>query len=85
MFEDFHKGELDLYRLNFSLITLIPKVGEANDMKLFRPNSPLNCSFVCPVVQRIVNKSQSAFIKGRYTLESVVVAHEVVHSIHKSG
>lgn len=29
--------------------------------------------------------NQSAFIKGRYILESVVVAHEVVHCLHKSG
>jgi hypothetical protein len=30
-----------------------------------------------------VAKEQSAFIKGRYILESVVIAHEVVHSLHK--
>jgi hypothetical protein len=29
--------------------------------------------------------TQSAFIKGRYILESVVVAHEIVHSVNKSG
>jgi hypothetical protein len=27
---------------------------------------------------------QSAFIRGRYILESVVIAHEVVHSMHRS-
>jgi hypothetical protein len=37
------------------------------------------------VVQRIVSPSQSAFNKCRYILESVVVAHEIVHSINKSG
>jgi hypothetical protein len=36
-------------------------------------------------MQRIVAPTQSAFIKGRYILESVVVAHEIVHSINKSG
>lgn len=29
--------------------------------------------------------NQTAFIKGRYILESVVTAHEVLHSIHHSG
>jgi hypothetical protein len=95
MFDDFCKGELDLSRLNFALVTLIPKVGDASNMKQFRPISLLNCSFkifsrlltnrLGPISQRIVNNSQSAFIKGRYILESVVVAHELVHSLNKSG
>jgi hypothetical protein len=37
------------------------------------------------VAQRLVVANQSAIIKGRYIFESVVVAHEVVHSIHKNG
>jgi hypothetical protein len=45
LFGDFHEGELDISRLNFSLVTLIPKVGEATNMKQFRPISLLNCSF----------------------------------------
>jgi hypothetical protein len=32
----------------------------------------------------MVATTQSAFIKGRYILESVVVAHEIVHSVNKS-
>jgi hypothetical protein len=36
------------------------------------------------VCQEIIAKEQSAFIRGRFILESVVVAHELVHSIHKS-
>lgn len=95
MFDDFHNGNLDLYRINCALVTLIPKVGEASNMKQFRPISLLNCSFkilskiltlrLTSIAQRIVAPSQNAFIKGRYILESVVVAHEIVHSIHKTG
>jgi hypothetical protein len=33
MFEDFYKGELDVYRLNFALVTLVSKVNEACNMK----------------------------------------------------
>jgi hypothetical protein len=33
MFNDFHKGKLDLKRLNFAMISLIPKVDEAREMK----------------------------------------------------
>jgi hypothetical protein len=32
---------------------------------------------------RLIEQEQSAFIRGRYIMESVVVAHEVVHSLHK--
>lgn len=82
MFEDFYKGELDVYRLNFALVTLVSKVNEACNMKQFRPISLLNCSFkmfsklltnrLGVVAQRLVATNQSAFIKGRYILESVV-------------
>ena len=33
LFEDLYRGELDLYRLNFALVTLIPKVEDASNMK----------------------------------------------------
>jgi hypothetical protein len=85
---------LDLFRLNFVMLTLIPKVENASEMKNFRPISLLNYSFKIfskllamrleKVCQRLVAKEQSAFIRSRYILENVVVAHEVVHSIHKS-
>lgn len=67
MFEDFHKGKLDLYRLNCPLVTLIPKVGDASDMKQFRPISLLNCSFKnffqnCLILgQRCYTKGGSAY------------------------
>lgn len=94
LFEDFHKGDLDLHRLNFAMLTLIPKIPEARNMKNFRPISLINCSFkifskvltlrLGKISQRLVASNQSAFIKGRYILDSVVVARELVHSIHTS-
>jgi hypothetical protein len=94
LFNDFHRGDLDLFRLNFAMITLIPKVADARDMKNFRPISLINYSFkifskvltnrLALVADRLVDTNQSAFIKGRYILESVVIAHEVVHNLHSS-
>jgi hypothetical protein len=94
MFQEFYRCELDLFRLNFAMLTLIPKVEEAVEMKNFRPISLLNCSFKISskvmsirlekVCQQLVAKEQCAFIRGRFILESVVIAHEVVHATHRS-
>jgi hypothetical protein len=94
MFKDLFDGKLDLFRLNFAMLTLIPKVDKADEIKSFRPISLLNCSYKIfsnvltirleKISQRLVSREQSAFIRGRYILESVVIAHEIVHSVHKS-
>lgn len=72
MFQAFHRGELDHYRLNFSLITLIPKEKDACTMSKFRPISLLNCSYkiftkvltnrMNLVVDRLICSNQTAFI-----------------------
>jgi hypothetical protein len=94
MFKDFYVGKLDLYRLNFALLTLIPKELGARTMKKYRPISLCNCSFkifskvltirLGRIAYRLICPQQSAFIGGRYILESVVVAHELIRSVHKS-
>jgi hypothetical protein len=91
MFEDFYNGKLDLYRLNFALITVIPKEKDARAMNKFRHISLLNCSYkiftrvltsrVGQVIDRLVASNQTTFIKGWYILESVVTVHEVLHSV----
>jgi hypothetical protein len=43
LFEDWFNGRLDIYRLNFAMITLIPKEDDAKEMRKFRPTSLLNC------------------------------------------
>jgi hypothetical protein len=45
LFEDWYAGNLDIFRLNFAMITLIPKENDAREMGKFRPISLLNCSF----------------------------------------
>ena len=94
MFSDFHKGEFDIHMLNFAMLTLVSKKADASSMKKFRPITLLNCSFkifnkvltirLSKILHRLVASNQSTFLKGRYILESVVTAHEVLHSIHSS-
>ena len=43
--KDFEDNMLNLDRLNFAMITLIPKEPDARILKKFRPISLLNCSF----------------------------------------
>jgi hypothetical protein len=35
LFDDFYSGRLDLFRLNFSMLTLIPKVEDVSEMRFF--------------------------------------------------
>lgn len=86
---DFHRGCLDLGRLNYGAITLIPKVQDAFNVKQFRPICLLNVSFkifsnllmnrLTGVANKLVDKAQTAFIKGRYILDGVVILHETLH------
>jgi hypothetical protein len=83
MFQDFHTGDLDLTRLNFALLTLIPKELGGRSMKKYRQISLCNCSFkifskvltirLGKIADRFISTQQSAFIGGRYILKSVVV------------
>lgn len=90
----FGADQLNLDRLNYAIITLIPKEPEAKTLKKFRPISLINCSFkifakllnnrLVTVVDRLIASNQTAFIKGRYILESVVAAHEIIHEVHRN-
>jgi hypothetical protein len=92
-FEDWYEGNIDIFRLNFAIITLIPKENDAREMRKFRPISLLNCSFkiftkvltnrFSRILDRLISYQQSAFIKGRFILESVVTAHEIIHEVNR--
>ena len=45
MVDAWNNYSLDLYRLNFSLLTLIPKEPDADIIQKFRPIALTNCSF----------------------------------------
>ena len=78
MFNAFYHGELDLFRINFASVTLVPKEENACTMKTSRPN----CSYkiftkvltnrINRVADMMISSNQTTFIKGRYIIESVV-------------
>jgi hypothetical protein len=95
MVSDFNKGTLDLRRLNYGVITLVPKVEEANTIKQYRPICLLNMDFkifpkllidrITPIAGKIISNSHTAFIKGRNILERVIILHEVIHELRWSS
>jgi hypothetical protein len=94
MVDDWNKGNLDLFRLNFSLLTLIPKEADAVTIQKFRPIALTNCSFkifskcatnrLTSGCDSLISLNQTAFLKGRFILESVVAAHEIIHEVAHS-
>jgi hypothetical protein len=79
MFNKFHRGELNLSRLNYGLISLIPKTKEANTIKQYRLICLLGVDYkwftnvltsrLSKVAELTISKTQTAFILGRNILE----------------
>ncbi|KAJ9541035.1 LOW QUALITY PROTEIN: hypothetical protein OSB04_027541 [Centaurea solstitialis] len=86
------KGELGR-GCNASFITLIPKVDAPSHLGEFRPISLIGSFYkilakilaerIKGVMGKIINSSQSAFIKGRYILDGILIANEIVDYVKK--
>lgn len=98
MFSKLHAEELNMSRMNYGLITLIPKLKGANNSKQFRPICLLNVDYkwftkvltmrLSRCAANIIIPAQTAFIPGRFILEGVMMLHEVLHELrvhHKQG
>jgi hypothetical protein len=95
MVRSFERGEINIARINYATIILIPKEDEATTLKKFRHISLINCSFKIfskalnnrleMICDRLLAPNQTAFVRGRYILESVVYAHEIIHEAVKGG
>jgi len=92
LFSDFHREDLNLYSLNFGIITLIPKIQDATKIQQYRPICVLNVSFkiftkvatnrLNKVAKTVVSPTQTAFMPGRNIMEGVVILHETIHELH---
>jgi hypothetical protein len=45
MFNDFYEGKLDVSRVNYGIITLLPKVSDAAKIQQYRPICLLKCLY----------------------------------------
>lgn len=98
LFRNFHNGMLDVQRLNYGVITLLPKISGADKIQQFRPICLLRCPYklITKVMDRrvevyadkLISSTQNAFVKGRNIMDGVLSLHEILNYTHvkkKSG
>jgi hypothetical protein len=91
MVNEFFMGNLDIARLNYGVITLIPKVQDANTVKQCRPIRLLNVSFkiftkllsyrLANHTYKLISNNQTTFIRGRHIIDGAVILHEAMHEL----
>lgn len=95
LFQDLYEGRLDISRLNYGIITLLPKVQDAERIQQYRTICLMNCLYkwvtktmtirVEPVAMKVILKTQAAFIKGRNIMNGVLALDEVMHETKRGG
>lgn len=84
-------GTVDIARINYAVISLLPKVKGADSICLFRPIALINniakfpskgfAMQLSPVAHKVIGQQQSAFIKGRFILDGFLSLHEILHDL----
>jgi hypothetical protein len=81
VFDDMFEHRIDLHRINYGIITLIPKSSDVDIVQKFRPICVLQVFFKIvtnPVMSKLLLPCQTAFIKGRYITDGVMLLQEVL-------
>lgn len=95
MLDELHQGSLDTDRLKYGVVTLLPKVLDANTIKQYSPICVQNVIIkiltktinerVARVADKIISWTQTAFIPRRNILEGCVILHETLHELKRKG
>jgi hypothetical protein len=80
-----------LSALNATFLTLIPKEERVTNPKQFRPIALCNVIYkiitkvianrLKPIFPYVISKEQAGYVEGRQIMDSVILAHEVIHSL----
>jgi hypothetical protein len=83
-----------LHALNATFLTPIPKENNTTSPAHFRPISLCNVIYklltkiiatkLKPILPFVISPEQSGYVEGRQILDSVILAHEVIHSLRST-
>jgi hypothetical protein len=92
--EDSRRSGQVLQALNATFLTLIPKENHTTSPLYFWPISLYNVIYklltkiiatrLKPILPFIILQEQSGYVEGRQILDNVILAHEVIHSLHST-
>lgn len=95
LFNDFYDGEIDISRINYGIITLLPKITDASKIQQFRLICLLNCLYKLvtktltlrleKVAGKLIHQTQTAFMKGRNIMNGVMILHEILHETKRKN
>jgi hypothetical protein len=88
MFDKFYKRKLNLSRLNYVLISLIPKLKEANNIRQYRLICLLGVDYkwftkimtgrLTTVAESIISKTKNCFPHKEKHFRGVIILHETL-------